>query len=70
MRGVRFDDPGDDEFEPDDFGPYAAPALEVDITDPEVIGVLYGPDGEPMFDLLDRRPIPFGFQPPEVPDDG
>jgi hypothetical protein len=37
------------------------PPLEVDIGGPEVLGELFGPDGEVMFTLVDRPILPFGF---------
>lgn len=53
-------EPWDD---PDDTAP-APPDLTVYETDPEILGVLYGPDGEPLSILTDRPVIPFGYQPP------
>lgn len=32
---------------------------EVTVTEPEVIGVLLGPDGEPMMEFYDKEPIGF-----------
>ncbi len=57
-------DPGDSEPEDEEWGPTDPPALEVDLVEPVVLGELLGPDGEVMYLLLDRRPIPFGFQCP------
>lgn len=37
-------------------------AIDVEVNDPEVLGYLLGPDGEPIATLLSRRRIPFGFQ--------
>lgn len=39
------------------------PLIEVEITDPNVLGYLLGPDGEPIATLLDRSTVTFGFQP-------
>jgi hypothetical protein len=33
------------------------PYLTVEFTDPEVVGVLLGPDGEPVKFMLNREPI-------------
>ena len=38
--------------------------IEVEVTEPEVLGVIYGPDGKVAFTLLDRPVQPFGFQRP------
>lgn len=43
---------------------YSLSSVEVTVTDPLVLGYLYGPDGEPFATLLDRRVVPFGFQIP------
>lgn len=37
------------------------PECTVEVTEPEVLGYLLGPDGEPIATLLDRRVVPFGF---------
>lgn len=39
------------------------PHIDVEITAPNVLGYLLGPDGEPVATLLDRPIVPFGFQP-------
>lgn len=48
--------------DPDDLDWQDGPAVEVEVTGPEVLGYLYGPKGEPIATLLDRPVIPFGFQ--------
>lgn len=56
-------DPGDyDEYE-DDEELCAVAALEVVVTEPELLATLLGPDGEVIAALYDRRPVPFGFRP-------
>lgn len=47
--------------DPDDLGWDDGPALTLEVTDPQVLGYLLGPDGEPIATLVDRRPIQFGF---------
>lgn len=37
--------------------------LTVEITEPEVVGVLYGPSGEVLSTLFNRTVVPFGFRP-------
>lgn len=52
-------------FDWDDAEPAAppdAPHLSVEITEPDVVGYLYGPDGAPFATILDRPWVPFGFQ--------
>lgn len=63
-------DPDEDDWEPDPWypDPVTPPDLSVDIEDPVPIGELYGPNGDVIATLLDRRPIPFGFQPPGEPE--
>lgn len=39
---------------------FEAPSPTVEVTDPEVVAVLLGPDGEPLLIMVDRPP--FGFQ--------
>jgi hypothetical protein len=53
--------------DPDDYCPALSPpaSIEVEVTEPEVVGVLLGPDGEPLIVLWDREPIDFGFQIPD-----
>lgn len=46
---------------PEDWA-YPEPVLEV--TDNPVIGVIYGPDGAVLAEVLERPVRPFGFQPP------
>lgn len=48
----------EDDYEDEQADP---PTLDVEIGGPEVLGELYGPDGEVMFTLVDRPVIPFGF---------
>lgn len=59
MRG--FDDPDDmpygDLWDCD----IAVPSLEVEITDPDVVGTILGPDGQPLHTVLSRERFPFGF---------
>ena len=43
------------------FIPNDPASCEVEVTDPEVLKYLLGPDGEPIATLLDRRPVKFGF---------
>lgn len=38
------------------------PAVEVDITDPSPLAVLYDHHGNEAWTLYDKRPIPFGYQ--------
>lgn len=58
MRGFD-DDPYEDE---DMWGPGPdIPHLEVEITDPDVVGTILGPDGEPLHTVLSRPRFPFGF---------
>lgn len=49
---------------PDDEVVYEVPAITVEVTEPQEVGRLYGPDGETLLILLDRSWVPFGFQPP------
>lgn len=45
-------------------GPVEAPLLEVYVSDPpDPVGVILGPDGEPLHTVYDREPVPFGFHP-------
>lgn len=57
-----FDDPPEDmpygDLWDDDI---AAPSIEVEITDPEVVGTILGPDGQPLHTVLARETFPFGF---------
>lgn len=46
---------------PDEWA-YPEPVLEV--ADNPVIGVIYGPDGGVLAEVLERPVHPFGFQPP------
>jgi hypothetical protein len=39
------------------------PQIEVEISEPLVLNELYGPNGGVIAYLVDRRQIPFGFQP-------
>lgn len=39
------------------------PLLTVEVTEPNVLGQLFDTNGKPLFTLLDREVIPFGFQP-------
>jgi hypothetical protein len=55
---VGFCDPFDDE---DDEPDIELPHLEVEVTDPQVVGTILGPDGEPLHTVLDREIFPFGF---------
>lgn len=55
-------DPDDDDWAPDKFDPVAPPELTVEVTDPAVLGYLYGPRGEVLCTLLDRPVVPFGFR--------
>lgn len=48
--------------EPEDWDePTNPPGLTVEVTDPEIIGYLYGPRGQLLGTVLDRAPMPFGF---------
>ncbi len=54
-----------DPDEPDEYGdlfdrPVAAPDIEVEWHDPAVVGVLLGPDGQPLITITEPRVI--GFQ--------
>lgn len=60
-------DPPDSEDDWLEDEPPGLAALEVHVTDPEILATLLGPDGEPLAYLLDRRQVPFGFQLPEQP---
>lgn len=51
-------DDGWDSEAPD---PVAPPDLEVDVTEPTILAELYGPNGDVIAYLVDRRPIPFGY---------
>lgn len=52
--------PGPDEWE-DEAAP-EPPCLEVDITDPQVIGRLIDVHGEDLLLIFDRETVTFGFQ--------
>lgn len=39
------------------------PRPDLEVTGPEVVGVLWSPDGVSYREVLDREPIEFGFQP-------
>jgi hypothetical protein len=55
------DDDEEEEEEPPE--PYVT-SLEVHVTDPELLGTLYAPNGDVIAVLYDRRVVPFGFQLP------
>lgn len=46
-------------------GPAEVPVLEVYVADaPDPVGVILGPDGEPLHTVYDAgEPLPFGFHP-------
>lgn len=46
----------------DEFDEPSPPSLDVEVSAPQVLGHLLGPDGEVMFTLVDRPVIPFGFR--------
>lgn len=54
-----FDDEDDDHS---GMGPWPTASVEVTETDNPVIGQLYGPDGEVLFELRERRTVPFGYR--------
>jgi len=57
-----FDDPPDDMPYGDLWdGDVVCPHVEVEIGGPEIVGVILGPDGEPLHTVLDRERFPFGF---------
>lgn len=39
-------------------------SIDVEVTDPAVVGELYGPDGAVLAVVYDRTVVPFGFQAP------
>lgn len=59
-------DPGDWEYEWDEELP-GVDAMQVIVHEPQLLGVLYGPDGEVIRAMYDRPIIPFGFQPSASP---
>lgn len=57
---------GDLEDDYEDTPPPEPPPLEVDITDPAPLAVLYDHRGDEAWTLYDRRRVAFGFQPRET----
>lgn len=53
-------DPDDYELEEDEEPPSLG-AMEVTVTEPELLGVLYDHRGEVLRAMYDRRIVPFGF---------
>jgi hypothetical protein len=56
------EEPFDDEC---DYPNYSWYGRDVIVADNPVIGVLYGPAGEVLQEVLERPELPFGFQAPE-----
>lgn len=58
VRAPFRQNPSEGDWE-DDHGWDGAPDLTVDVTDNPVVATLYGPDGRPLLELLEREPIGF-----------
>lgn len=61
MRRAFAPQPWDDDYEPPESTD--TPHVEVEIDDLDVIGVILGPDGQPLHTVLERDRFPFGFNP-------
>ena len=44
-----------------DQGEIETPILYTEVNDPEIINIIYGPDGEELIYIYDKETFPFGF---------